>query len=399
MKPFVPVTSPIMRVHFIVVLIAVCSGLMATSLVKPQEIPQNASDIIGSESRPWQDSNDPIPVMAYYYIWFDTASWNRAKIDYPLLGRYSSDDRAVMQQHVRWAKEAGIDGFIVSWKSTNTLDRRLELLMDVSAQEDFKLWIIYQGLDFYRNPLSVDRIVNDLAFFLKRYANHPAFDMYDLPVVIWSGTWMFSNQDIKDVANAYEDWFYLLATERNVKDYQKLAEFVDGNAYYWSSVNPDTFPFYEEKLSELGKAVHDHGGLWVAPAAPGFDARLVGGSSIVSRQGHQTLLTEMNAALASSPDAIGLISWNEFSENTHIEPSQNYGTTALDALAQRHITVAPHILDFDSSAPGITQRNDLYGVYILAGFFVFIGVSLGLIILRTRRLNKKPDSPLSNIQN
>ena len=42
----------------------------------------------------------------------------------PLLGRYSSDDRGVMRQHVAWAKRAGIDGFIVSWKSTPVLNRR-----------------------------------------------------------------------------------------------------------------------------------------------------------------------------------------------------------------------------------------------------------------------------------
>jgi hypothetical protein len=365
-----------------------------------QAIPENASDIEAeTKLYPWQrledsstnqlDSSDPIPMMAYYYIWFDTNSWRRAKRDYPLLGRYSSDDRQVMEQHVRWAKEAGLDGFIVSWKSTYTLDRRLETLMDVAAQENFKLWIIYQGLDFDRNPLPVDRISSDLGFFLKRYADHPAFDMYDLPVVIWSGTWMFSDQEIRDVADMYEDWLYLLATERNVKDYARLAEFVDGNAYYWSSVNPDTYPNYAGKLTELAEAVHARGGLWVAPAAPGFDARMIGGSSLVERRGNETLQQELSTALASSPDVIGLISWNEFSENTHVEPSQNYGTAALDLLAQRHITVTPQVLDFDSSAPGTTARNDFYGVYIIGGFATFVVASLALIILRAKQFNKK----------
>src|SRR5947209_464329 len=58
------------------------------------------------------DTTNPIPVFAYYYIWFDPQSWDRAKIDYPLLGRYSSDDRSVMVQHIKWAKNAGITGFI-----------------------------------------------------------------------------------------------------------------------------------------------------------------------------------------------------------------------------------------------------------------------------------------------
>ncbi len=40
----------------------------------------------------------PIPVLAYYYIWFNPTSWNRAKSDYPLFGRYSSDDVPVMRQ-------------------------------------------------------------------------------------------------------------------------------------------------------------------------------------------------------------------------------------------------------------------------------------------------------------
>ena len=45
-------------------------------------------------------ARDPVPVLAHYYIWFNPTSWNRAKTDYPLLGRYSSDDEAVMLRHI-----------------------------------------------------------------------------------------------------------------------------------------------------------------------------------------------------------------------------------------------------------------------------------------------------------
>src|SRR4051794_23349844 len=87
------------------------------------------------------------PVFAYYYIWFDATSWNRAKTDYPLAGKYSSDERTVMERHVREAKAAGLTGFIVSWKTSDKLNRRLEMLADVAEQNNFKLAIIYQGLD------------------------------------------------------------------------------------------------------------------------------------------------------------------------------------------------------------------------------------------------------------
>lgn len=327
---------------------------------------------------------DPVPVMAYYYIWYDTQSWNRAKSDYPLLGRYSSDDRAILEQHVRWAKDAGIDGFIVSWKSTFQLDSRLEQLMEVAAAEDFYLWIIYQGLDFDRYPLPTSQIEADLEYFIDQYAHHPAFSMYDRPVVIWSGTWEFSPQEIDEVTAGYRDQLYLLASEQNLAGYQRLAHLVDGNAYYWSSVNPDVNSRYQEKLDAMGQAVHDHGGLWVAPAAPGFDARLIGGTRVIERKNGDTLRREMDAALRSSPDAIGLISWNEFSENTHIEPSQNYGTRALAVLADMQQGMAPQVLDFDSSAPGTTDHSDFYTLYILGGLFVFITTSVIFVIMRSK---------------
>ncbi len=324
----------------------------------------------------------PIPVFAYYYIWFDTTSWDRAKTDFPLLGRYSSDDRAIMEEHVRAAHAAGIDGFIVSWKSSLKLDRRLEQLMEIAAEEDFALWIIYQGLDFDRQPLPVDRILNDLEYFSETYGDHPAFGLYDLPVVILSGTWEFTAQEIGTISSHLRGKLYLLGSERNVEGYLRIADKVDGNAYYWSSVDPTTFPGYVEKLSAMSAAVHDHRGIWVAPAAPGFDARLIGGTRVVDRRGGQTLREELNAALQSNPDAIGIISWNEFSENTHIEPSENYGTMALDVLMGRQTSQPPRVTNFDSSAQGESDAGPVFQPFILLGVFMLAAVSISVVITR-----------------
>ena len=314
--------------------------------------------------------SDPIPVLSYYYIWFDTKSWDRAKTDYPLLGRYSSSDMDVIRQHVRWAKGAGITGFIVSWKSTDNLNPRLEQLMQVANEENFKLAIIYQGLDFYREPLPIQQVDADLNYFIEHYAGDPAFSIYEKPVVIWSGTWKFSRQDIEGVVLGKREQLLILASERNVKGYSRLADLVDGNAYYWSSVNPDTYPGYPEKLSAMGDAVHANGGLWIAPAAPGFDARLIGGETVVERKDGQTLQIQISAAMQSSPDAIGLISWNEFSENSHIEPSVNYGRRYLDVLMDVRDVPIPEVRDFDSSEPaepadtGNVEPDDTTGSFV-----------------------------------
>lgn len=276
-----------------------------------------------------------VPVLAYYYIWFDTQSWNRAKTDYPLLGRYSSDDADVMRQHIEWAKGAGIDGFIVSWKSTEKLNRRLAQLVEIAEEENFKLAIIYESLDFERNPLPVEQVDSDLGYFINQYSNHRVFDLFGKPMLIWSGIWEYATQDIASVVQDKRKHILILASEKNVKGYQRLSGLVDGDAYYWSSVDPDTHPGYLEKLIAMSEAVHEDGGLWVAPAAPGFDARLVGGDRVVPRASGETLQKQLRVAFQSSPDAVGLISWNEFSENSHIEPSQDYGYQYIDFLAER----------------------------------------------------------------
>lgn len=298
-----------------------------------------------------QPVSQPIPMLAYYYIWFDEPSWNRAKTDYPLLGNYSSDDREVMVQHVQWAQQAGIDGFIVSWKHTDVLDPRLAQLVMVAEELDFKLAIIYQGLDFERDPLPSDRIAADMAWFAENYAGHSVFDLFGRPVVIWSGTWKFTAEEIAQAVRPVRSELLVLGSARNLDDYLRIADAVEGNAYYWSSVDPGTFPGYVEKLQGMGAAVHARGGLWVAPAAPGFDARLIGGSRVVERRNGLTLLQQLQAARQSAPDAVGLISWNEFSENTHIEPSRNLGTQYLELLADISEVPLPIFDTFNSSDP------------------------------------------------
>lgn len=332
---------------------------------------------------------DPLPFYAYYYIWFDPGSWNRAKDDFPLIGRYSSDDEQVMRAHVEWAKEAGIDGFIVSWKDTDRLSRRLDQLVEVAADDDFELAIIYQGLDFERRPLPAERIARDMERFIERYGTNPVFAArFGKPVVVWSGTWEFEEDAVGLVRQRVGDGILLLGSERSLAGYERLSSLVDGNAYYWSSVDPEGTPGYPAKLAEMGQAVHRNGGLWFAPAAPGFDARSIGGWRVIGRAGGETLRAEVGVALQSAPDVLGLISWNEFTENTHIEPSEDHGTSALEVLADIRDGTIPNVSAFESDEPAETERSGL-NLSVLLGLAAFIALSLAAAILRRTGLNRE----------
>jgi hypothetical protein len=146
----------------------------------------------------------------------------------------------------------------------------------------------------------------------------------------------------------------------------------------------------------MAQAVHGHGGLWIAPAASGFDAREIGGTTTVSRDDGATLLRECAGALHSSPDAIGLISWNEFSENSHIEPSVDHGTRYLDA-ARRCSTAAraDHVAagsfagdTADSSSPGKGLATGL----IVAPLTLF-GLAVAVVTVVRRSRHHRTDDP------
>jgi hypothetical protein len=69
---------------------------------------------------------------------------------------------------------------------------------------------------------------------------------------------------------------------------------------------------------------------------PGWDeSRIDGRSNPTSPQDRAAggfLQNSWNGAVSSGAEVILIVSWNEYLENSYIEPSQNLGTQALDTL-------------------------------------------------------------------
>jgi hypothetical protein len=339
-----------------------------------EPVPQTAP--AGDCGRPATQPGDA-PVLAHFYMWFNASSWARAKVDYPSIGRYSSDQPRVMAAQVAQAQEAGIDGFIVGWRSTDVLNSRLATLRRIAAEQGFKLAITYQAQDFHRKPLPPEQVRRDLEELARQYADDPVFHLLGArPVVALSGTWHYSAEQLRSITEPVSSRLLVLATEKNTDGYERVAPAVEGNLYYWSSGDPPRTPGYQEKLLAMADALRANCGVWIAPVAPGFDARLVGGRSVVERRDGATLRSSWEAALASVPDAIGVISWNEFSENTHIEPSTDFGTRYLDEVRDLTGSPPPPAAELDSSAsagPGSADRTVL-ALGLIGGSFVLVTV-------------------------
>jgi hypothetical protein len=147
--------------------------------------------------------------FAFYYPWYGTpdfsgnwSHWNEdnspgqiphdpntiltngrrdiAAEDYPLLGVYDSNNESVIEQHVKWAKEAGIDCFIVSWWGINHFtDNASKHIRDVCERDDFKFTF------YYENSTSISQTEKDIEYILNNYASSSAYYNIDGRPVIF----------------------------------------------------------------------------------------------------------------------------------------------------------------------------------------------------------------------
>jgi hypothetical protein len=326
------------------------------------------------------------PVYAYFYQWFAPSSWQRAKSDLPLIGGYSSDDPHVLRDQVVLAKTAGITGFLTSWKSTPALNRRLSLLIKIARSEHLDVGVVYEALDFTRKPLPVATVEHDMAYLVDHWATGLRSSYFGRPVVIWTGTDEYSVAAVRAVRKVLGGRALLLSASKSVVGYERVADVVNGEAYYWSSADPKK-PGTAAKLRAMGAAVHEHHGIWIAPAAGGFDGRSLNHTRVIPRDGGATLVRSLDAAYASAPSAVGVISWNEWSENTYIEPGKRYGYEELNTLRnylRRPLPLKP--VAMQSEDPPV-DWSGLMAVVTL-GVLTCLGVALMTWLARRRARNQ-----------
>lgn len=324
----------------------------------------------------------PPRVFAYYYLWWSANHWRSSlgsaypttASPLPLPARldatgchptslyagnvltdvpsrlYSQDDPGFLEADVRQAAAAGLAGFAVNWAGDGTTtqtdtstpySRRLKVLVDAVHEVNaegvpFSLWLSYKAS---ATVLPTTAVQGDLTWFARRYGADPAFDRTasSRPTVIWQGSRKYSLAQLQAVSQAQRAGLRLLGDETTWS--QTRAPYLEGNAYYWSSQDPYRNPASFGQVAALATAVRssppNRDGsrkAWVAPLTPGYDKQLAGGTNCVPRKGGATLRAVYTGNAASRPDAWGLISWNEITEGTYVDPMTRYGTQELDVL-------------------------------------------------------------------
>jgi hypothetical protein len=333
-------------------------------------------------------------VGAHYYHWYP-GNWGagtlRAQLDppqTPLLGHYDSGDTSIAEQHIAWASEHGIDFFTLDWWPVHHQENQAAIarLLEAGNLDDISFAIFYETWDLgflpVRGYTDLDRpgvraaFVEDMAQLADQYFQNPSYLRVDgRPVVFLYLTRVL----VGDVAGA-------MAEVREMWRARGYDPFVVADEVFWRVTvdgRPAAFttrpqatrirafdaitaynPYESEQRSHAGygagsRLLPDLQGLYeryrdatgnevpiVPDVLPGYNDRAVRPTLdhyTIPREwspgaGEGTFLAEMLRRVADpwlDPRApmVLVTSWNEWNEDTGIEPLAPGPATAADTAA------------------------------------------------------------------
>lgn len=283
-------------------------------------------------------------VLAFFYPWWDRAGWSNRSlfVDAPLRP-YASDDEADLTRVMGEAKDAGLDALVVSWAGRDFdggIDhRRMLTCLGAAQQAGIRIATLFettvanpQHEDGLADPTTVFRWLADV---VDSYASHPAYLRVDSrPAVLAYAAQRMSQAGWQDALSR------LRASGRDVLmvgegiNATRLGA-LDGLFFYASNLyQGDDIRDFDRVQSLSVRTYHllpndsGHRRIWVATVSPGYDDRqLLDGREprVTDREGGKYYARQWQSALEMQADWIVITSWNEWLENTQIEPSVRYG--------------------------------------------------------------------------
>jgi glycosyl hydrolase family 99 len=290
----------------------------------------------------------PRLVLAHYYPWYTTETWSDPQLADRPPRLYSTDAQSDVNSEAIMARSVGIDAWVVSWQGLQAgdgfNDRQMRIALEAAAGAGMRACVYTET--YVANPtnsatLGIDprTLFEWLADIVDRYGSHPAYlRVAGRPVIFTYAASLLPPADWTEVLAR------LRSSGRNplvVGEFSRsvLLEPFDGE-YQYSNVFSSGEVLADFTRGESLRVrtfdllrANDRRRVWVASVTPGFDdSRLVDRRTprIVDRANGALYDDQWSKAIDSGADWIVVTSWNEWWENTHVEPSARYGRTYLE---------------------------------------------------------------------
>jgi hypothetical protein len=288
---------------------------------------------------PAQSAADRL-VLAFYYTWFDEATWTYDQLSDLPAEPYVSRDRSVMGRHIEQAQRAGIDALVVAWYgpdgATNQTEPNLAALLDEAAARSFKIAVLFES-DSPFMP-GVEKVTGGLAHLLGVHVNHPAYLRVDgRPVVFFWRPTLYSVETWASVRGQVDPGRSALWVSEGV-DTSYLSVFDGHHLYSNTWTPPASLVATNQKFAARVAAMRSALGadrLWVATVMPGYnDVKIRPATGFATdREGGAYYERAWQAAIDSTPRWIVVNSFNEWPEGSYIEPSSAFGDRFLALTA------------------------------------------------------------------
>lgn len=273
-------------------------------------------------------------VYAYYFGWYSGNSWNDGRLSDRPASPYNSADGGVIARQIGEAQSAGIDAFIMSWfgpKENNLTNIVFGMLLNTSAAMGFHA---AASVDMGQGNFNatVGEVTDSMRTLVGNLVNHPGYLRYNgKPVIYFWNQKRFSRQQWADIRaqvdpNHTTTWVLEGTSTAYMGVFDGLYLFNTA----WSGNPASTARSYYSRAFGSG------GSFYTPTVMPGWDESQIAGrdnpTSPQGRNGGAFLRRSWAGAASSGANTILIVSWNEFLENSYIEPSQKLGSTALDVL-------------------------------------------------------------------
>jgi hypothetical protein len=303
-------------------------------------------------------------VGAFYYPWFRNTPptsfhWDNVKRT-PVLGQYDSQEYAVMDQHIQWAKDAGLAFFVMSywpnegdeWGIYEMFDRAEAAGLGISILIEPDSTLGQIRASFAAQQISYTQYVQQCAnWFIWRYdVINNDYQWFSRPGYLkdpdgrkilsffnWDGA-----SQTRDIINlvfslrpdiSQTSWLWYFGNDGN--DMNVIKSLLSPNKGAWSAYMPLTGGGWSKALSNYN-AIAPYSWQKMITVAPSFDNTGNPNPVVIPRDNGQRLQAQLtdikNMPAALSPGYVVVTSFNEWQEDSIIEPATDQGLLYINII-------------------------------------------------------------------